>query len=113
MHRALDGWMLVIVRRLHQLKASTTMDLGISIFHFLYDVWPEKLFSTNYSRSVDGKLDENNSNQQVHTAVQQYIQYTILCNHVARNSVLLAESVDTTFAVHQQGEELLEEIPPV
>ena len=56
------------------------------------------------SRSVDGKSDENNSNQQVHTAVQQYIQYryTILCNHVARNSVLLAESVDTTFfAVHQ------------
>ena len=27
------------------------------------------------------KLDENNSNQQVHTAVQQYnIQYTILCS---------------------------------
>ena len=54
-----------------------------------------------------------NSNQQVHTAVQQYIQYTILCNHVARNSVLLAESVDTTFPVHHQEEELLEEIPPV
>ena len=32
MHRALDGWMLAIARRLHQLKASTTMDLGISIF---------------------------------------------------------------------------------
>ena len=32
MHRALDGWMLAIVRRLHQLKASTIMDLGISIF---------------------------------------------------------------------------------
>ena len=48
-----------------------------------------------------------NSNQQVHTAVQQYIQYTILCSHVAQNSVLLAESVDTrtTFAVHQQGGE--------
>ena len=31
MHRALDGWMLA--RALfHQLKASTTMDLGISIF---------------------------------------------------------------------------------
>ena len=74
---------------------------------------PWYFFSTNSSRSVDGKLDENNSNQQVHTAVQQYIQYTILCNHVARNSVLLAESVDTTFAVHQQEEELLEEIPPV
>ena len=43
MHGALDGWMLAIARRLHQLKASTTMDLGISIFHFLYDVWPEKL----------------------------------------------------------------------
>ena len=36
-------------------------------------------------------------------------QYTILCSHVAPNSVLLAESVGTTFAVHQQGEELLEE----
>ena len=32
MHRVLDGWMLVIARRLHQLKASTTVDLGISIF---------------------------------------------------------------------------------
>ena len=104
MHRALDGWMLAIARRLNQLKASTTMNLGISIFHFLYDVWPEKLgivdqnwlehnlyccrepwyfFSTNSSRSVDGKLDENNSDQQVHTAVQQYIQCTSLCNHVA------------------------------
>ena len=30
-HRALDGWMLAIAGRLH-LKASTTMDLGISIF---------------------------------------------------------------------------------
>ena len=35
------------------------------------------------------------SNQQVHIAVQQYIQYTILCSHVATNSVLQAESVDT------------------
>ena len=32
MHRALNGWMLAIARRLHQLKASTTMDLGSSIF---------------------------------------------------------------------------------
>ena len=40
MHRALDGWMLAIARQLHQLKASTTMDLGISIFLILYDVWP-------------------------------------------------------------------------
>ena len=30
MHRALDGWMLV--RAQASLKASTTMDLGISIF---------------------------------------------------------------------------------
>ena len=30
MHRALDGW--ILSRRLHQLKASTTMDLRISIF---------------------------------------------------------------------------------
>ena len=55
------------------------------------------------------KLDENNSSQQVHTAVQQYIQYTVLCSHVAPNSVLFAESVETTSAVPQQGEELLEE----
>ena len=34
---------------------------------------------------------------------------TILCSHVAPNFVLLEESVDTTFAVHRQGEELLEE----
>ena len=31
MHRALDGWMLAHAR-LRQLKASTTMDLGTSIF---------------------------------------------------------------------------------
>ena len=43
------------------------------------------------------KLDENNSsNQQVHIAVQQYIQYTMVCSHVASNSVLFAESGDTT-----------------
>ena len=29
-----------LARRLHQLKASTTMDLGISFFLFLYNVWP-------------------------------------------------------------------------
>ena len=29
-----------LTRRLHQLKASTVMDLGISIFLFLYDMWP-------------------------------------------------------------------------
>ena len=29
-----------LARRLYQLKASTTMDLGISILLFLYDVWP-------------------------------------------------------------------------
>ena len=39
MHRALDSWML-LARRLHQLKASTTMDLGISISLFFYNVWP-------------------------------------------------------------------------
>ena len=31
MHKALDGWILARPR-LHHLKASTTMDLGISIF---------------------------------------------------------------------------------
>ena len=45
-----------------------------------------------------------NTHTHTHTAVQQYIQYTILCSHVAPISVLQAESVDTTFAV-QQGEE--------
>ena len=34
MHRALDGWMLARAP-LHQLKASTTMDLGISIFRII------------------------------------------------------------------------------
>ena len=29
-----------LARRLHQLKASTTMDLGISFFLFLYNVRP-------------------------------------------------------------------------
>ena len=32
MHRALDCWVLAITRRLHRLKAFTTMDLDISIF---------------------------------------------------------------------------------
>ena len=40
------------------------------------------------------KLDGNDINQQVHNAVHQYIQYTILCSHVASNSVLFAESGD-------------------
>ena len=40
----------------------------------------------------------NSSNQQVHTAVQQYIQYTMVCSHVASNSVLSA--------VRHEGEEL-------
>ena len=61
MHRGLDGWMLAIARRLHQLKASTAMDLGISTV-----------------------INKYNSNQQVHTAVQQYIQYTILCSPAGR-----------------------------
>ena len=29
-----------LARRLHRPKASTTMDLGISISLFLYNVWP-------------------------------------------------------------------------
>ena len=58
---------------------------------------------------LNQKLDENNSNQQVRTGVQQYIQYTILRSHVASNSVLFAESGDTTSAARQQGEELLGE----
>ena len=52
------------------------------------------------------KLDENNSsNQQVHTAVQQYIQYTMVCSHVASNSVLFAESADTALLlfVNKEG----------
>ena len=40
MYRALDGWIKIytellkswLARRLHQLKASTTMDLGITVF---------------------------------------------------------------------------------
>ena len=40
---------------------------------------------------------------------RQYIQYTILCSHVASNSVLFAESGDNTSAARQQGEELLGE----
>ena len=52
------------------------------------------------------KLDENNSNQQVHTA---YIQNTMVCSHVASNSVLFAKSGDTTSGVRQQGEELFGE----
>ena len=39
MHRALDGWILAR-GRLHQLKASTTTDLGIPFSLFWYDVLP-------------------------------------------------------------------------
>ena len=39
MHRALAAGCLLACW-LHQLKASTTMDLGTSIFLILYDVWP-------------------------------------------------------------------------
>ena len=54
------------------------------------------VFSTNSSRSVDcdrkkylhQKLDENNSNQQVHTAVQQYIQYSTLFYVVKWHQIL-------------------------
>ena len=42
-------------------------------------------------------------------STDRYTQYTILCSHVASNSVLYAESGDTTSAVRQQGEELLGE----
>ena len=53
------------------------------------------------------KLDENNSsNQQVHIAVQQYIQYTMVCSHVASNSVLFAESGDgdtTSLFANKEG----------
>ena len=31
-----------------------------------------------------------------HVAVQRYIQYTMVCSHVVSNSVLFAESGDTT-----------------
>ena len=42
------------------------------------------------------------------TAVQEYIQYKMVCSHVASHSVLFfAESGDITSAVRQQGEELL------
>ena len=51
------------------------------------------------------KLDENNSNQQVQTAVHEYIQYTIVCSHVASNSVLVADGV-TTSAVSPTRKEL-------
>ena len=45
------------------------------------------------------KLDENNSNQQVQTAVQQYVQYTMVCSYVASNSVLFADGDTTSSAV--------------
>ena len=34
-----------LARRLHQLKASTPMDLGISMFLILYDVWPRETWT--------------------------------------------------------------------
>ena len=41
-HRAFSGCWLA--RRLHQLKAST-MDLRISVFLILYDVWPRETWT--------------------------------------------------------------------
>ena len=35
-----------LARRLHQPKASTTMDLCISISLFLYNVWPRETWTT-------------------------------------------------------------------
>ena len=32
-----------LARRLHQLKASTAMNLGISVFLILHDVWLENI----------------------------------------------------------------------
>ena len=41
MHRALDGWMLARAPALPaQAPHHGTMDLGISIFLFFYNVWP-------------------------------------------------------------------------
>ena len=34
-----------LARRLHQLKASTTMDLGISIFLIFVQVWPRETWT--------------------------------------------------------------------
>ena len=42
------------------------------------------------------KLDENNSSQQAQIAVEQFIQYTILCSYVASNSVLVADGEITS-----------------
>ena len=57
------------------------------------------------------KLDGNNSNQQVHTAVQQYIsvQYTKVCSHGIKFCTFCRIWCDTASAVRQQGEELLGE----
>ena len=43
MHRALDGWMLVIAPRLHQLTASTTMTSVFQFFLFCTMCGLEKL----------------------------------------------------------------------
>ena len=40
MHRALDGWMLARAPASSAQGLHQTVDLGISIFLFLYDVWP-------------------------------------------------------------------------
>ena len=46
MHRALDGWMLARAPASqaqglhHHVFSSHSMDLGISLFLFLYNVWP-------------------------------------------------------------------------
>ena len=67
----------------------------------------DSYFGQQYLLYLHQKLDENNRNQQVQTAVQQYIQYKMVCSYVAANSVLFADG-DTTSesAVRQQGEEL-------
>ena len=56
---------------------------------------------------LDQKLDENNSNQQVHIYCCTTVHTVHVVSHVASNSVLFAESGDTTSSVvRQQGEEL-------
>ena len=99
---------ILLYNSIHSTSTRFYVVMSHQILYFLQNMLIP-LFCCSPTRRGAGKLDENNSNQQVHTAVQQYMQYTILCSHVATNFVLQAESVDTTLAVHQQGEELLEE----
>ena len=71
-----------------KLRDAPQKEGGWEILCDLPPVWPRLVRPTNLMSRMNGK--------KTHKHIQQYIQYTMVCSHVASNSVLFAESGDTT-----------------